>query len=342
MRRLDQFDYEMLRVKDRWYVGEAIDMLISVEMDMKGYFLREDRGEIFEKISRKYWTCITDVMSKGLLPYVTHHEPEDIFMYDEGVDPSKCIREFNTSFSKEVFLQCVIDNKNLNVDVQALTKFLTGEVLPEAISLPEVPPERIVFEKVYVLRGESTNNVILNEFQSDDEVASNANHYKVEEVAESKYPDFKGLKVDGLTNEQLTELKQYYGIVKAEESKLRRAIPIAVKIGLLFYERSLGKPTTKSAFLNAYKKEFDAILKNDVLAKDIYRSLPEEYRGGRSTADNSFDVLSIIKAAVYAGSIYDTDDVKDLGKLKADLVVSKYPVPSDDILLKIIEVAEGI
>ena len=316
MERLDQFDYQALDVKERWNVGETVDMLTSFEMEIKGYFTRDDSEFIFDKIHKKYWTYLTEAMWSGSLPYITPHDQvAENYFIEIGEDHTNVISSLTTDFDKNTFLECIKTDNKAKIDLDILKSYLSGEVTTNK--------QRPANSTQYVA---STYIDVVNE-----------------DISDSKYPDFKGLKFDKLTNEQFTSLKQFYGIVKNEESKLRKAIPIAVKVGLLFYERSLGKPTTRSAFLDSYKEEFDAILKNDVLAKEIYRNLPEEYSGGRSSSqENKVDLLPTIKAAVYAGSIYDTDDAKDLVKLRKVLVGEEYAVPSDGILVKIIEATKGI
>ncbi len=151
------------------------------------------------------------------------------------------------------------------------------------------------------------------------------------------YPKFKDLKFAGLEKKDFDELKKYYGMLQLEESKWRRAIPIATKIGLLFYERNLEKTTKRPAFLKKYKLEFDDWLKNDTVANIIYDSLPEEYRGGSGTSVSAASIDSVINAAAMAGSIVGSRSVKNIDSLKKCLRDEKYDIPTDDILTKIIE-----
>lgn len=148
MNRLDQVDYELLGVKDCWYVGETLNMLTSYEMDLKGYFVNEDRINIFEKISKKYWTYITGLMLEGFLPYVTHHVPEDVLIFEEGDDLDKCIKEFSTSFSKEDLMKCIINGNKLSINIENINKLLSGEIISEIIILPEILTNELVYEKV--------------------------------------------------------------------------------------------------------------------------------------------------------------------------------------------------
>jgi hypothetical protein len=161
-------------------------------------------------------------------------------------------------------------------------------------------------------------------------------------IADDKYPDYKELKHGDLTKEIFDQLKRHYGMLRIKESEWRRAVSIAAKIGLLFYERSLGKPTKRPAFLEAYKAEFDSMLKNDTIARYIYDNLPEEYCGGSGTPRSDTDIGPIVKAAVYAGSIYEDKSVRDIDSLKDQLRSDEYELPSDDVLLKIIQAVKDI
>jgi hypothetical protein len=156
------------------------------------------------------------------------------------------------------------------------------------------------------------------------------------EVTGSKYPVYSDLNFVGLPKDKFNALKRHYGMVRDEESKWRRAVAIAAKIGILFYERSLNIPTTKAAFLAAYKKEFDAILQNDSLAKHIYRNLPDNYQGVTKAPESRLDIDPIIKAAVLAGAQSGDRDSMNIKTLKKSLSVESYEIPSEDILEKII------
>lgn len=139
----------------------------------------------------------------------------------------------------------------------------------------------------------------------------------------------------------LPQMKQKVAFLTEDKKKNDAAVIAAAKIGLLFYEEGLQKPTNEKLFVSEYKKHLDKlpVLQNETI-KRIYKNLPEPYRhshGGGKIASGQLDLAPIIKAAVYAGSIYDTDDVKILKKLKAELVEHKYVLPSDDVLNKIIE-----
>ncbi|MBL0226254.1 MAG: hypothetical protein IPQ16_12030 [Geobacteraceae bacterium] len=144
----------------------------------------------------------------------------------------------------------------------------------------------------------------------------------------------------------LPKMKQQLAILAAEKKKTDAAIMAAAKIGFMFYEEGLPKPTTEKLFVSEYKKYLDKLPElPETTIKRIYKNLPEGYRASRDggkVASEQTDLTPIIKAAVYAGSIYDTDDVKKLSKLKAELEENEYDLPSDDVLNKIIEAVKDI
>ncbi|MEI8280493.1 MAG: hypothetical protein WCG87_12070 [Bacteroidota bacterium] len=144
----------------------------------------------------------------------------------------------------------------------------------------------------------------------------------------------------------LPKMKQQVAMLAAEKKKTDASIMAAAKIGLLFYEDGLQKPATEAKFLAEYKNQLDKLPSlPDTTIKRIYKNLPDGYRfsqsGGKMSTDQA-DITPIIKAAVYAGSIYDTDDVKTLDKLKSELELNDYDLPSDDVLNKIIVTVKDI
>lgn len=142
------------------------------------------------------------------------------------------------------------------------------------------------------------------------------------------------------------KLKQKVVMLAAEKKKWDASIIAATKIGLLFYEEGLPKPTNEKAFVAEYKKHFDKLPPlPETTIKRIYTHLSDGYRraiDGGQISGVQIDIAAIVNAAVYAGTIYDTDDVKILEKLRAELTEHKYALPSDDILSKIIEAVKDI
>lgn len=147
----------------------------------------------------------------------------------------------------------------------------------------------------------------------------------------------------------LPQLKQQVVMLATERNKWDASMLAATKIGILFYEGGLPKPATLEVFISEYKKHLDALPNlPDTAIKKIYKYLPDGYRhsksGGRATKDKSqtVDINPIIKAAVYAGSMHETSESKKLPKLKAMLAEYEYSIPSDEVLLKIIEAVKDI
>lgn len=143
-------------------------------------------------------------------------------------------------------------------------------------------------------------------------------------------------------------LKKKVAELSAEKEKWDTSIEAAVKIGLLFYENKLEKPTTKDSFIEEFAEQLGKGLPDSTIEK-IYKMLPTGYKlkGGRpkkSTGASGSNTASdsAIKAAVYAGSIYETNDAKSLDKLKKTLKEAEYEVPSDEILNKIIAAVKDI
>lgn len=147
----------------------------------------------------------------------------------------------------------------------------------------------------------------------------------------------------------LPKLKQQVVMLATERNKWDASMLAAANIGILFFEGGLAKSATLEVFMSEYKKQLDKLPDlPDTAIKKIYKYLPDGYRysksGGRANKDDSqsVDINPIIKAAVYAGSIYDTDDAKKLSKLKAELAKNEYEIPTDDVLQKIIAAVKNI
>lgn len=139
---------------------------------------------------------------------------------------------------------------------------------------------------------------------------------------------------------ELPSLRKQVSELSAEKDKWDASIEAATKIGLLFFENGIEKPISKVAFINEFAEHIGSGLHDSTIER-IYKSLPTEYRqkGGRpkktKSGNNVVDVAAI-KAAVYAGSIFETDNAKSLNKLKRSLKEGEYEIPADDILKIII------
>jgi hypothetical protein len=226
-----------------------------------------------------------------------------------------------------------LDLEESDVNLIELIRYMVNErkeidILPDELLIAAgiEPPER------------NTSNL-----NSDEDGELNQNDAFYEDII----TDETILKLKNMT---LPQMKHQVAILTEDKKKCDAAVMAAAKIGLLFCEEGLQKPATQKKFVAEYKKHLDKFPGlHDTTIKRIYKNLPEGYRfsrdGGKLSSDQ-VDILPIIKAAVFAGSIYDTDDVKDLGKLKADLTEflkeHNCELPSDDVLLKIIEATKDI
>lgn len=139
------------------------------------------------------------------------------------------------------------------------------------------------------------------------------------------------------------------GTLRNEKLKWDASIKAATEIGLLFFEGELPKPTTRDAFVQEFNSKVGGL--PDTTVEMIYKALPSEYRhkGGKpkmaksETAGIGTDALySAIKAAVYAGSIFDTDDAKDTQLLSNVLKDEGYQVPPADVLQCIVGAVKSV
>jgi len=320
LKRFDQFDYERMSINDNWHFAETLELLVCVKMEANGYYNSSDALKIYNKLYDMYDAYLTNIMFGNILPYTTPYD-EETYSQDqsEGYDSSRTIHPKITYFNKLLFIDILRNNNKAKIDVDKLVNFIDGVEVPENISETNVTTSESA----------STN--------SDSKLVASVDDGCLSDDGDDlKYITIKGINFEELTSDKFTEIKKYYGMLQVGESKYRRALPIAAKIGLLFYERSLNKPTTRPAFLDAYKQEFDAILPNDTLAKEIYSQLPEEYRGGSKPTKPVSDIDPIINAAVFAGAQASNRDSMNIVRLKKSLTLENYAIPQDDVLNKII------
>lgn len=138
MKILDQFDYEVLGVKDAWYFETTLNMLTSFEMEIKGYLLREDSKDIYPKVYRKLKTYVTALMFQGDLQYVTPKEEYEEHFRDYGVYPEHIASEL-TCFDKNKLFECIEKDNRANIDICRLKRFLSGEEVP----ITSIAPKQI-------------------------------------------------------------------------------------------------------------------------------------------------------------------------------------------------------
>jgi hypothetical protein len=145
------------------------------------------------------------------------------------------------------------------------------------------------------------------------------------------------------------DTKRELAVLKNEKLKWDASIAAAVQIGLLFWEGELSKPTTKEAFISEFNEKVGGL--PDTTVEMIYKALPTEYRnrGGKPkkisteiVGTGTDELNTAIKAAVYAGSLFDTNDVKSTKGLTGILEKNKYQIPSETVLQKIVEAAMDV
>jgi hypothetical protein len=241
------------------------------------------------------------------------------------------------------FITELVDNIDSSVDLleihRIFEKYANGIIQDDSFG-KKVPDINSDVEEAEIVAHEVINDP-QEGYSVSQEIDKPTSHTTFEEFIPTEI-------IHKIKNLSFDKLKQQVVMLAAEKSKWDTSIMAAANIGILFYEEGLQKPATLEKFVSEYKKHLDKFPNlPDTTIKKIYKHLPEGYRysrtGGKVARDDqAADITSIIKAAVYAGSIYDTDDVKKLVKLKAELVVNEYTLPSDDMLLKIIEAVEDI
>lgn len=139
-----------------------------------------------------------------------------------------------------------------------------------------------------------------------------------------------------ITKMTIPALRKKVAELANEKDKWDKSIVAAAKIGLLFYEKGLSKPTTEKEFVAEFSKEFDDLPKTTI--SKIYRSLPPEYRnkGGSPQKEASGidddTIDTIIEAAVAAGLIIGGEEVKDAKDLSQKLTRYEFEAPPEKYL----------
>jgi hypothetical protein len=294
-------DYKIWSNFDTWTLAEALNILSELALDDLTCSDQDYYNKLLEEKRSIYRRKLKDSLDVFYDNIVYHPTSEEFCDIDEYGD----------------YIPYVNFNKT-TVEVKRLIRWLYSEN-------PNLPEEFIK-----LIAGRQGNDT-----KSDDKHSDTPKETS-DEGGDIKYPDYKGVKFDELDKKKFDELKKYYKMLQLEESKWRRSITIAAKIGLLFYERSLNKPTTRPAFLEKYKQEFDSMLKNDTVANHIYDNLPEEYRGGSGTPVCVPDFDVIINAATFAGAQAGDRESMNIISLKKSMKLENIAQPSDDVIEKII------
>lgn len=322
-RRLDKIDYENCGATNNWCFNDTIVLLTSFEMEIKKYYERHDVKDVYSRLYDRYDHYLWNCLFSDAIKYNDGLSEEDRYCYSS--ENTKGIDLNRANFDQDELLNYIANNNRIKVDIDNLKRFLIGEDVPE-------------------LEGVASINIDIDPIKKPIAKVSKDVETPTESFYEDIISDETILKLKELP---LPQLKQQVAMLAAEKKKWDTSIMVAAKIGILYCERGLHKPT-EDQFLSEYKEQKDNFPPlHDTTLKRIYKNLPDGYRfsreGGRVAAtSDQVDLTPIIKAAVYAGSIYDTDDAKKLSKLKAELAINKYDMPSDDVLLKIIEAVKDL
>lgn len=128
LRRLDRFDYELMWVKQHWYISETSAMLTSFEMEVRGYW-----GPNFEIVSNKiyckYHQFIMDMLIHGHLKCYTPYSDELITRCPELETPI-AVDTSTTRFNKDDLLNSISISTIVKIDVEKLKRFLGGDEGP--------------------------------------------------------------------------------------------------------------------------------------------------------------------------------------------------------------------
>jgi len=139
-KRLDQFDYEILGVEDRWYINKTAQMLTSFEMETKGYFDRNDVEIVFKKLYAKNETYVMNIIKSCTYeintppdPWTESHFPQDSILIDSTT----------TTFPRTEFLKDMGKNNDLIIDLDKLKRYLSGEEAPSIPLIVSIPTHPI-------------------------------------------------------------------------------------------------------------------------------------------------------------------------------------------------------
>ncbi|MBE0576404.1 MAG: hypothetical protein IH613_10990 [Desulfuromonadales bacterium] len=118
--RLDNFDYERMDVNEEWFARDSIILLTSLEMESKGYFLRDDAQQIYWKVYLKYDEFVLSCLFANKIKY--HHNSPDILGPGEI-----CID--TAYFMKDEFLSYLSQQDKIQIDLHQLKNLSTEKHL---------------------------------------------------------------------------------------------------------------------------------------------------------------------------------------------------------------------
>lgn len=288
---------DFIRTKKYLRLKEAVEIFSSYCVQSKNWEPYEDISTAKKEINNRLRSLFIDGILKEKIRGKIEYSDE--FYYDERT--GECLN--------------YIDTENSHIDALQLIKW--------------------AIKHHYISAQDMCEN--MNEQSNKNPTNELAKSNNKSDLADDRYPDYKELKFQDITKEKYEDLKRHYGMLRAEESKWRRAVSIATSIGILFFENGLKKPATKEAFKEAYKAEFDGIPMR--LVENIYNALPDGYKSlageskeveSRPIDDDTLD--TIIKTSVAAGLFRAEDEIKDAKDLERKLLRYEFEIPLDQYL----------
>jgi len=315
-RRLDTIDYVNMGTSNNWHYNDTVTLLTSFEMELKQYFDRPDYEDIYSRLYDRFSNYMSNCMFNKSFEYTDGLKPEDREInHFEGAVGFDTDRAY---FNKDMFIDYLSNNNIVMININRLKMFISGE---------EVPIVPIKIKKTTSLKQNPPNDKV-----NDINATNNAELYYEDIMSDETIFRLKSLPPH--------QLKQQVAMLAAEKKKWDASIIAAAKVGLLFYEEGLTRPTKENLFVAEYKKHFDKLppLPKSTIER-IYKHLPDGYRratDGGKVATEQQDIDPIIKAATFAGSQVVHRESMNLKRLKKSLSIEGYNVPSDDILEKII------
>lgn len=309
---IERPDYSVFIPFDTWKLDDAIEIVFSESRYKKEAEASSplDRSEL-----KKLDQAITKQLKDNAYKYSDDVKYEDLYL-DGNEAPE-------TDDDCEIIQTVDIDNTL--VDIKRFIKFAVWEKLPFPQELVDV-------------------------FMKKDDHKPSASATMSANEGQEQYEPITGYE-DIISDETILKLKelpphlmkQQVAMLAGEKKKWDASIIAAAKVGLLFYEEGLSKPTKVELFVAEYKKHFDKLppLPKTTIER-IYKHLPDGYRrttDGGKVAGEQQDIDAIIKAAAFAGYQYGSKDIANVDNFVKALNRESYSVPDENVLTKIIAIA---
>ena len=307
----EQPDYSKEAKKSFWGVKHAVNLITRYYLREKKYKAEEEGGKEFVNHSKNVIDLLKLSIKSNLVAI-------NIREYDEYYDENGLNSELNIEKSKITPVSFII------------------WAIGNGLDIPEGFIRALPYYKAdgAILAESEQANVAAVDTWTEDEA----------EDTDFMYPVYKGMELEELTKEKFDEIKKHYGMLQKEVAKLTRTVQITAEIGLLFYDKGLEKPSTASAFKEAFNINFAGIPMR--LVQVIYDALPEDYKSyGGNLKDKEFiddDTMDIIiEASVSAGYICKKDVVKDVKSLR-EILVGECEIPPNIYLNSIVAACKRI